>query len=462
MSLTNTLFLFYFLPVSVLIYFLLNHFFKKAINIYLIIISLIFYVWAGIEVLFYILFIVLLLYICGLIIEKYHKKSILFFAIVIIISFLGYFKYLNFIINNLNRFLHLALSPRELIVPLGISFITFEAISYLVDVYKNEKRGNLLDILLFISFFPKVSSGPIVSWKRFNKQINERIISLDKLVDGIQEFIIGLFKKVMIADILGITVLNILNRFNDSYIDSLSAVICILCYMVQIYYDFQGYSNMAIGMAKMFGFEFEKNFNEPYRSKSISEFWRRWHISLGTWFKEYIYIPLGGNRKHHYLNLLIVFLLTGIWHGAGFNFIIWGLLNGLIVIIERMIKDKTWYQKIPNFIKNIFVLIFIYFSWMSFCFDSLGEIKAFIMLIINGTTMPINFSWQYYLNINIIIILIFAVFNDLLIPLSFKEKIKSFFNHHLMIKYLGLLLIFLITIIYAINSSYSPFIYYRF
>lgn len=462
MNITSVLFIFYFLPFVIFGNYLFNRYFKKAQNLFLIITSLLFYAFAGYKLFLFVLLVTLLLYIYSLLIKKYHKRSILFVFIILLVLILSYFKYTNFLINNLNRFLHLAIAPKELIVPLGISFVTFEAISYLVDVYKGEDSGNLFDILLFVSFFPKVSSGPIITWHKFNIQSHDHSFSFDKLIDGLEEFIKGLAKKVLIADVLGTVVNSILYRYENNTIDSFSAILASLCFMFELYYDFAGYSNMATGISKMLGFEFPKNFDEPYRSTSISEFWRRWHISLGAWFREYIYIPLGGNRKHVYFNLFVVFLLTGIWHGAGFNYILWGIANGLLVIIERSIRDKKWYQKIPNIFKQLFVLIFIYFSWTSFCFVALGDVFNFEKLMFVPQTSFVNFTYQHYLTAPIIIALLFALINDILLPLKYKEKIKIYLNNHQVIKYLLLIILFVVSLIWLVNSSYNPFIYYKF
>ena len=397
--------------------------------------------------------------------EEKNNKWLMVFVITTLLVFLSYCKYTNFAINNLNRFLHMAVESKELIVPVGVSFITFEAISYVVDIHNGERKGSFLEILLFLSFFCKVTSGPIVSWKRFHTQIQSRSINLADVTEGSRMFIVGLAEKVIVADILGQTVYDILLRFSEHTVDAFSAVLCGLCYMVQIYYDFSGYSNMAIGMSRMFGFVFDRNFNEPYRSLSISEFWRRWHISLGTWFREYIYIPLGGNRDHVYRNLFIVFLLTGLWHGhgAGWNFILWGAMNGLLVVMERKNRDKQWYLQIPSVFKHLFVLIFVYFSWILFSFDSLGEVRRFIGVILGRNSHQfVNFTWKYYFTRRVIVLLIFAFCNDLLIRESIKKRITTWMNDHEVLQYGLSVLLLIAAVIWMVNSTYNPFIYYKF
>jgi len=466
MDFSSTLFVFYFLPISVAGYFLCHRFLSRAENIYLILISFLFYGWTDYKSVLFLLVISLLLYGYGKIAEGKKNKALLFGGLVLLLGILGYFKYINFVISNLNRFLKMAIQPRELIVPLGISFVIFEAISYLVDVYRGVRVGSLTEVFLFVSLFTKVTSGPILSWKRFEKQTKNRECNLTTITDGAEEVIFGLAKKVLVADILGAASYAITSRFTKGAIDAASAYLAALCYMVQIYYDFSGYSNIAIGISRMFGFRVEKNFNEPYRSTSISEFWRRWHISLGTWFREYLYIPLGGNRRHVLINLFVVFLCTGVWHGAGWNYILWGVMNGVLVVLERLVREKKWYQKIPAVLKQAFVLVFLYVSWIFFSNPSLGEIKWFFLVMLGyNRNNFINFTWKYYLNNQIIFLLLFAIINDVLLPLSYKEKVTAFFQKdeaHVCVKYCLEAVLLILTIIYMVNSTYSPFIYYKF
>ena len=466
MDFSSALFIFCFLPLSLAGMLLCSRFLPKAQNALLILISFVFYGWTDYKSVFFIAVIALFLFAYGKLAEGKRSKPLLIGGLFILLGILGYFKYIDFIIVNLNRFLKMAIQPRQLIAPLGISFIIFEAISYVVDIYRGVRAGNITEVLLFVSFFAKVTSGPILSWKRFEPQTEGRKITLDDLTQGFEMIIFGLARKVLVADILGSTNYQIVSWFEEAPIDAPSAFLAALCYMVQIYYDFSGYSLMAIGISRLFGFRIEKNFDEPYRSKSVSEFWRRWHISLGTWFREYLYIPLGGNRKHVYRNLFLVFLFTGIWHGAGWNYIVWGIMNGVLVLLERFARNKPFYKAIPDWLKQAFVLVFVYFSWIFFSISSLGEIKWFllVMLGVNRNNF-INFTWKYYLNRQVRALLIFALLNDVVLPLSFKEKVRSFFEadeKRMMLKYILEAILFVITLIYMINSTYSPFIYYKF
>ncbi|WP_236906244.1 MBOAT family O-acyltransferase [Clostridium isatidis] len=351
-------------------------------------------------------------------------------------------------------------------LPLGISFISFQAISYIVDIYRGDAvvNKNPFYVALYMSLFPKVTSGPIIKYKHIDEQIRNRSITIEKFSYGIERFIFGLAKKVIISDILGNMSDDIFSVLNTG-IDTPSSWIAIICYTLQIYFDFSGYSDMAIGLANMFGFNFIENFNYPYISKSIREFWRRWHISLSTWFKEYLYIPLGGNRKgstRTLINLLIVFFATGIWHGASPNFIIWGFWHGLFMVIERLIKDKDWYKKIPNFIKLILTLFIVMLGWVFFRVNSISEAIKFIAIMFGIKQYDyVSFDYRYFLNTKLIVwIIIGAVLSTPLISNIFKKykNIKGFE----LVKTILIGILFIISIIFIVNSTYSPFIYFQF
>lgn len=253
-------------------------------------------------------------------------------SILLIIGILTYFKYYNFVLGIIIRVLHKEIDLIYLTIPLGLSFACFEAISYLVDVYRGENGGSIVDALLFLMFFPKISSGPIVTWNKFNKQLVNRQLNINNTVNGIERIIYGVAKKVIVADVLGNFCGEVISNYQQ--MDSLTVAIGAFCFMLEIYLDFSAYSDIAIGTSLLFGFKFDENFNYPYCSKSMGEFWRRWHISLGNFFKNYLYIPLGGNRKHVYLNLFIVFFVSGLWHGNGLAYIVWGIFIGLIICLE--------------------------------------------------------------------------------------------------------------------------------
>lgn len=462
-------FIFLFLPITLIIYFFVGNRFKNYI---LLITSLIFYAWASVNHAFLLLIYILINYILGILISNFKNnnrntsKIILTIGVIINLFILFYYKYFDFSIKVTNHLFNTNIPLKYIALPLGISFISFQAISYIVDIYRGDAvvNKNPFYVALYMSLFPKVTSGPIIKYKHIDEQIRNRSITIEKFSYGIERFIFGLAKKVIISDILGNMSDDIFSVLNTG-IDTPSSWIAIICYTLQIYFDFSGYSDMAIGLANMFGFNFIENFNYPYISKSISEFWRRWHISLSTWFKEYLYIPLGGNRKgstRTLINLLIVFFATGIWHGASPNFIIWGFWHGLFMVIERLIKDKDWYKKIPNFIKLILTLFIVMLGWVFFRVNSISEAIKFIAIMFGIKQYDyVSFDYRYFLNTKLIVwIIIGAVLSTPLISNIFKKykNIKGFE----LVKTILIGILFIISIIFIVNSTYSPFIYFQF
>jgi len=351
-----------------------------------------------------------------------------------------------------------------IILPIGISFFTFQGMSYIIDIYRNDGKvnKNIFSVALYISFFPQLVAGPIVKYKTVDEQIRVRKESIEFFSYGINRFVIGLAKKVIIADVLGAISDNIFN-LSISGIDMPTAWIGAICYTFQIYFDFSGYSDMAIGLGYLFGFRFPENFNYPYISKSITEFWRRWHISLSTWFKEYLYIPLGGNRKGNvYFNLFVVFLVTGLWHGASWNFIVWGLWHGLFMIIERFIRDKEWYKKIPSFIKVTITMLIVIVGWVMFRANNISEGLRYLSIMF-GVSKFINttFTFNYFINRKLIFWLLISVLGSM--PLL-SNIIKDYKNNKILeiISIIIIAALFIISIIFMINSTYSPFIYFQF
>lgn len=456
MSFTSINFIFYFLPITFVLYFFLS-FFKnnKLLNTYLLIVSMLFYLWNDFKIGIIFLTSCLIIFLIGkcLSIKKYIFIYVI--SIMLILGILVYFKYFDFMISIINRVLHKNLDLIYLTIPMGLSFACFEAISYLTDIYRgSDGNGSLVDVLLFLTFFPKISSGPIVTWNRFNKQLNNRKINIDNVVTAIEHIIYGIAKKVIIADVLGSFCNEV--AYNFQQMDSLTLIVGAFCFMLQIYLDFSAYSDIAIGTSLLFGFKFKENFNYPYQSKSMSEFWRRWHISLGNFFKDYLYIPLGGNKKHVYLNLFIVFFISGLWHGNGLSYIVWGIFIGLIVCLERYIKNKNFYRYIPDFIKWLFLMILIYFSWILFLMPSLSESILFIKRMFIGIdTNEVLFNYKYYLNNRMIFTILVGI------VISFVD-IKKIINKNEILKYLFLIILFVCSFVYIINSSYSPFLYFRF
>ncbi|MDU7453391.1 MBOAT family O-acyltransferase [Clostridium saudiense] len=336
--------------------------------------------------------------------------------------------------------------------------------SYIIDIYRGAAtvNKNIFSVSLYISLFPQLVAGPIVKYKDIDNQIRKRKETLKDFSYGIERFIIGLAKKVIIADVLASIVLSIIPNSNN-IIDTPTAWLGIICYTLQIYFDFSGYSDMAIGLGYMFGFKFMENFKFPYTSKSITEFWRRWHISLSTWFKEYLYIPLGGNRTGHtYLNLLIVFFVTGLWHGSSWNFIIWGLWHGFFIVIEKLIKNKNWYIKTPNIIKWCITMIIVIIGWVFFTFDNLKNALDFLLIMFGiKHNNLVTFEIGYYMNLRVIVWIIFSILLSTPLLTNILKKYNSN-NSFEIIKTVLLSILLILSIIFIVNSTYSPFIYFQF
>lgn len=322
-----------------------------------------------------------------------------------------------------------------------------------------------MDCFLFLSFFPKIISGPIVLWKDFAPQIKTRRLTLDRTVEGVNRIMIGFAKKVILADSFG----KCLASIELQGIDQITAAGTVLLYMLQIYFDFAGYSDIALGAAKLFGFDFKENFNFPYRSKSISEFWRRWHISLGTWFREYIYIPLGGSRKGRtrtLVNLGIVFAVTGIWHGAGWNYILWGGINGVCAITERILKDNRRYQRIPAWIKWLVTMAIVMCFWQLFKYQSLGEVGT-VFGIITGQIQfeSISYNWRYYFDAQLITFVIIGILGSTVLGSPRLKALHARFASSgagYVVQEIFLLALFVISILFMVNSTYMPFIYFQY
>ena len=467
MVFSSMIFIWVFLPILLILYFISNDKFK---NIILLIFSLVFYAWGEPKYIFLMLFSIIINYFFGILIDKFKKhkvrKLIFILDILLNLGILGYYKYFNFFVNNLNNIFNLNFGNKLIPLPIGISFYTFQIMSYIIDLYKDKIKvqKNILNLALYISFFPQLVAGPIVKYIDVDNQIESRKVDITKFSLGVRRFIYGLSKKVLIANILGASCDAIFNS-NLAEISTITAWFGAIFYTLQIYFDFSGYSDMAIGLGKMFGFDFPENFNLPYISKSITEFWRRWHISLSSWFKEYIYIPLGGNRKgkvRTYINLWIVFLVTGIWHGAAWNFVLWGLFHGLFIFIERLGFEK--FLKKHKIISRIYTLLVVVTGWVLFRSDSLSNAliylkKMFIPSIKNvgSLTFPV-------LDGKIIFVLIVAILFSGIIR-SFYSILKNKTNIEKKTKILEpvvILTLFLFCIMTLISDTYNPFIYFKF
>lgn len=458
-------FLYYFLPCVLIIYFITPTKYKNSI---LLISSLLFYFYGEPIYILIMLGTILSAYIHGILIDKYtkYKKIFLISSIIISLGILGLFKYLDFFIININNLLDTKINLLNLALPIGISFYTFQILSYVIDVYKRKVpvQKNIIKLATYVSLFPQLIAGPIVRYIDVEKDLTKREHSFEKIALGINRFCIGISKKVLIANGLG-ELCQIFLQTNDKSI--IFYWIYGISFSLQIYFDFSAYSDMAIGLGKIFGFHFLENFNYPYISKSITEFWRRWHISLGSWFKDYVYIPLGGNR-HGKLklirNILIVWILTGLWHGANWTFVLWGLLFGILLIIEKIfLLEKL--EKMPNIIKHIYVLFIVMISFIIFNANSIEDaIKQITGLFgANGESF-INKYTIYYLKSYFIIIVIGIIgstpfLKNTINKLKENIKIRKIINAFEPIVLITLLLI---VTAYLVDSSYNPFLYFRF
>lgn len=472
MVFSSAIFLFCFLPVVLLIYYLLKIEYRNA---FLLCASLIFYAWGEPKFVFIIILSILINYIFGLLLHFSQKKygSLLNKLIMLVgvaanCGLLFYYKYYDFFISNVDGILGFNMPLKHIVLPIGISFFTFQGLSYVIDVYqkKVDVQKDLLKLALFISFFPQLIAGPIVRWIDVHNQIDERLCTVDKFAEGVRRFVLGLGKKVIIANTLGAVADNI---FGLPYHQNsqASAWIGIICYSFQIYFDFSGYSDMAIGLAKMFGFDFKENFNYPYISKSVTEFWRRWHISLSTWFRDYLYIPLGGNRTGNvYVNLLIVFAVTGLWHGAAWNFIVWGLWHGIFLIVERLLRQSKINIKVPAGITWFYTMLIAVIGWVFFRAPDLGYAMNYLKIMF-GVIDPyaVGFSVWYHLNPMVITMLIVACVGSTPIYKYMTERVEAYSESNgigLFIQNVYVALLLVMSSMFVSTSTYNPFIYFRF
>lgn len=464
MVFSSTIFLFLFLPLVLLIYY--NPWFK-TINIrnkILLLVSLIFYAVGEPRFIVLLLLSVIIGWYAALQIEKSKstslRKWLLIAAVSIHILVLFIFKYLVFTITQLNSFFGSHIQVGSIILPLGISFFTFQILSYLFDVYnkKVHAQKSLLNLALYISMFPQLVAGPIVRYDLIEQQILNRRESIDQVTEGMLQFIYGLAKKVIIADYIAQVADNIFNA--GLAISVGSAWLGAIAYTLQIYFDFSGYSDMAIGLGKIFGFRFAENFNYPYISRSITEFWRRWHISLGSWFRDYVYIPLGGNRvsvSRWILNLLIVWSLTGIWHGANYTFWLWGMMYFILLIFEHYIDVK----KYLGVFSHVYTLFWVILGWVLFRSESLSSAVNYMGMMFGHGSNGLTDNIFYYYLYNSRIILLLGI---LLSTPIYRLVCDKFFSrkNFLWIEPFIAILIFLVILVLVIGSSYHPFIYFNF
>ena len=456
-----------FLPIVVFLYVISK---KELHNFILLFASIIFYAWGEPKYLAIMLLTIIANYFGAIAIDKFpkHKKFALISTILVNLSFLIYFKYFNFLIENCNNLFHSNIKALDIVMPIGISFYTFQAISYVIDVYRKDCKvqNDIYKLALYICLFPQLIAGPIVKYHDVAQQIESREVTFDKVCYGTKRFIIGLSKKMLLANTMGAIADKIFVQNPDTFSQPI-AWLGSIAYSLQLYFDFSGYSDMAIGLGMIFGFRFLENFNYPYISKSVTEFWRRWHISLSTWFRDYVYIPLGGNRKgikRQILNLFIVWSLTGIWHGAATNFLLWGLYYFAFLVLEKFVLKKLL-DKLPSWVGHVYALFVVLIGWVLFRAEGMREcahiLKAmFIPYITNTTYAQLGIYLQSYA---------FYLISGILLAMPVFPKIKEWINTKFkenisvkVIYYVFVLGIFVLSIIFLSQATYNPFIYFRF
>ena len=461
MVFSSIAFLFYFLPITLALYYVLP---KRCRNIVLLIASLFFYAYGEPTYILIMILSIVFTYFYGLLIDRFKKYSKVFLILSICtsIGLLIYFKYTNFIIENINLWFSNKIDFIEVILPIGISFYTFQMLTYIIDLYKGEVKvqKNIFKLGLYITLFPQLIAGPIVRYKTIEEELESRKHSFENFAYGVRRFIIGLGKKVLIANLLGELAELFLTSTDKSilfyWIYGIS--ICL-----QIYFDFSGYSDMAIGLGKMFGFTFLENFNYPYIAQSVTDFWRRWHISLSTFFRDYVYIPLGGNRvsKAKWLrNILIVWALTGIWHGAAWNFVIWGLYFGIILVLEKVFLGKIL-EKLPKFLSRIYVLLIVMISFIIFSGENASQVLENLKGLIGYKNIPlISTESLYYFKSYFVILLVGIIGSTRIMKNIFSsKKLEKLSN---ILEPVFLLVVLILSTSYIINGSFNPFLYFRF
>lgn len=468
MIFSSIFFVFTFLPVMLLVYYLAPGKFRNTV---LLAGSLFFYAWGEPVYVILMIFSICFNYVSGLDIERCRNKpgmrrANLLFTVLVNLFVLGFFKYYGFIIDNLNGWFGLGLDNQTLPLPIGISFYTFQTLSYIIDVYRGNVKAqrNILDFGLYVSMFPQLIAGPIVRYVDIEEQLRNRNVSFSRIGYGASRFIRGLVKKVLLANTAGALYQSI-SGIDLGQLSVLSAWLGILAFTFQIYFDFSGYSDMAIGLGQMFGFTFEENFDHPYTAGSITEFWRRWHISLGTWFREYIYIPLGGNRKGTLRtigNLLIVWFLTGLWHGASWNFVVWGLYYGILLMLEKFVLRRVL-EKLPACFSHIYTLLFVVIGWVFFANTDLHNAIRYlgVMFGLQGAVL-VDTAGMYYLISNLLLLFICAISSTTLISRGYNWLMFEGWKKRTKTAVLVYLMAFLLCTAYLVTETYNPFLYFRF
>ena len=471
MVFSSLVFLCIFFPATFLLHWVIPN--RKVKNGLLLTASMLFYTYGEPVYILLMLTSALLNYAFALLMEKHRSKLLIALAVAVNLAILGVFKYTGFLLTNINALLGLALPIPQISLPVGISFFTFQALSYVIDVYRDEVavQKNYGKLLLYISFFPQLIAGPIVRYKDIAQEIDERTVTPRQIAFGLRRFIVGLGKKVLIANAMGAAADYIFNH-GAANINILAAWIGAAAYLMQIYYDFSGYSDMAIGLGKMFGFHFKENFNHPYIADTVQNFWRRWHISLSSFFRDYVYIPLGGNRKGKFrtvLNRIIVFFLTGLWHGANWTFILWGLFHGFFLLLEEFVP---LIKKLPKVLRHIYTLLAVTVGFVVFRADTIGEAVLYIGQMFGGfdfSAGAMSFAIQaltpYFIAMLLVAIVCCGPLAKLTERVSSWEEKETLTPTENKLQIASFVLAFLLLtwcILRLAGGSYNPFIYFRF
>ena len=459
MVFSSLVFLFRFLPITFLIYYLAP---KKVKNLVLLIASLVFYSWGEARYFPIMLASILVNYVTGLLMERFEsrksvRRACLVVSLIMTLGVLLFFKYTNFFLGNINALFGTSIPLLSgLTLPLGVSFYTFQIMAYTIDVYRGKVKAehNFIDFGTFVVLFPQLIAGPIVLYSDINKELKSRTITLAQVEDGIRLLIMGIASKILLADSIS-ALWNEVQTLGFETVSTPLAWLGIIAYTFQIYFDFSGYSLMAIGLGRMLGFEFPQNFNYPYISRSITEFWRRWHITLSSWFRDYVYIPLGGNRVkpvRHFFNIFVVWFLTGFWHGANWNFIFWGLYYFVLLMIEKIfLLDKLQKSRV---VSHVYVMVLVIIGWALFALPDMSQLEALLrqMFAFQGGT-----DWLYYLrNYGVLLVLCTLCSTPLL------KRCYEKWGHIKPLKVAFLAVVFAFSIAYMVGSSYSPFLYFNF
>ena len=461
MVFSSLIFLFLFLPAVLGIYFLSPWRIRNGI---LLIFSLVFYAWGEPVYIVIMLLSTVTDFGFGLLLERpgsseRKRKTIVVLSVIVNLSLLSTFKYADFLIGNLNTLFGTHIPLTELPLPIGISFYTFQSMSYIIDIYRRKARAqrNWLDFATFVALFPQLVAGPIVQYSTIAEQLRHRRVDSGVFAEGVRRFTKGLAKKVLLANNIGLLWNTVSNAGPDT-LPAATAWLGIIAFAFQIYFDFSGYSDMAIGLGLMLGFRFNENFNRPYTAQSITDFWRRWHISLSTWFRDYVYIPLGGNRRGFAVqlrNILIVWMLTGIWHGASWNFLFWGLYFGVILIFEKWIGLRLL-ERLPRFVRHGYALLLILMGWVFFAFDELHAMGRYFTALFGLNGQPLwNAESGYLLYSNLLLLAVLVI-------ASVFERTTLHRNKHpyLLPGYYAVL--FLLSVAYLVDATFNPFLYFRF